>query len=429
MFKDYLEVRDWLESFIPQVYGKENLGLLRIEELLKRLGNPEKKFKSIHIGGTSGKGSCTFYISQILKESGYKVGLHISPHLSYVGERMQINNKPIEESRLVGLMGEIKPAVEAMRGCQVGLPSYFEILVAVSFLYFAKEKVDFAVVEVGLGGRLDATNVLEPEISVITNIGLDHTEILGNSIEKIAKEKAGIIKQNIPAVTGAGGKALKVIEKAAKSKNAILVKVSTQDAKEFLKSDLFGYITKQNDYLRYYPIETQISTIILPIYTLKQLKINVSKENLKRAFGAKFVGRFEKIGNRVILDGAHNVDKIKVLVKWIKAKGDKKITLVVGFKEGKNWKKMLKVLLKDLPIKNVIATKYFAVADTGKGSAVDPKEVKDYLISNIQLPMSNVKTVDNSNEAVFEAMKVDSESLILVTGSLYLVGEVREMCA
>src|SRR3989344_7954159 len=230
MFKDYYACRVWLESFIPQTYSRENLGLERIEYLLKLLGNPEKKFKSIHVGGTSGKGSTCFYIARILQLKKYKIGLHLSPHLVYIGERMQINGKEISVSRLVRLINEIKPLVEQMRASQLGKPSYFEILVALSFKYFADSKVDFAVVEVGLGGRLDATNVLQPQIALITNVGLDHTEILGNSVEKIAEEKAGIIKNGVPVVTGVlpssgsltSGKALKIIEKVAKAKKSKL---------------------------------------------------------------------------------------------------------------------------------------------------------------------------------------------------------------
>ena len=170
-FGDYYQVRDWLEGFIPLVYGKEELGLARIEYLLKLLGNPERKFKSIHIAGTSGKGSTAFYTAQLLQESGLKVGLHVSPHLVDIRERMQINGELVSVEKFLKLFDEIVPVVESMKDSKVGLPSYFEILVAASFLYFAQEKVDLAVVEAGLGGRLDATNVLTPQVSIITNIG------------------------------------------------------------------------------------------------------------------------------------------------------------------------------------------------------------------------------------------------------------------
>src|SRR3989344_6070074 len=162
MFTSYSEARNWLESYIPQVWGKEELGLARIEELLRRLGNPEKKFKSIHVAGTSGKGSTAFYIARLLgrvKEGsgarGVKVGLHVSPHLVDIRERMTINGKLIELTKLIELIKLIKPVVEAIAREKPELtPSYFEILVAASFLHFAGEKVDWAVVEVGLGGRL-----------------------------------------------------------------------------------------------------------------------------------------------------------------------------------------------------------------------------------------------------------------------------------
>src|SRR3990167_8385489 len=260
----YLACRAWLENFIPYVWTRKELGLERISHLLKLLGNPQNKFKSIHIAGTSGKGSTAFYISRLLQESKsqrVKVGLHISPHLVDIRERLQINGKLIPMNRFARLIGEIKPAVESMKDSKVGYPSYFEILVAAAFLYFAKVQVDWAVVEVGLGGRLDATNVLIPAISVITNVGLDHTDILGKTVEEIAWEKAGIIKAGVPVVTGcpsthfarpgssnlhnssgSSRKALEVIEKVAKEKNAPLITINTQSPEKALKSELFNNI-------------------------------------------------------------------------------------------------------------------------------------------------------------------------------------------
>ena len=350
---------------------------------------------------------------------------------------MQINGEPIEEGRLIGLMDEIKPAVEAMRDSQVGLPSYFEILVASSFLYFSQEKVGWAVIEVGLGGRLDATNVLMPEVSVITNIDLDHTEILGDTVEEIAKEKAGIIKgpedleglegaegkKGVPVLTSASGGALKVIENVAKNKNAPLIKISTQDSKDFLKTDTFSYIAKQNDVFRHYPINAISTSVLLSFEVLKTLKIDVGEGEIKGAFKKNFTGRFERIADRVILDGAHNAEKIKSLINFIRKLKVDEIELVVGFKQGKNWKEMVDLLVKELLVKKVVATKYEAVADTGKGSAVKPEEIVRYVESNYQLTAT---ACENSNEAVFKAVQ-GSKDLVLVTGSLYLVGEVREM--
>ncbi len=473
MLKNYVEVRDWLESFIPLVYGKSELGLARIENLLKNLGNPQKKFRSIHIAGTSGKGSTAFYVSRLLvarsqrpfdksqgkpetrenKNTGnwkletgnLKIGLHVSPHLNYIGERMQINGKNISVKRLVRLVNEIKPVVDDIISKQPHLtPSYFEILVAVSFLYFAKEKVDYAVVEVGLGGRLDATNVLSPEVCVITNIGKDHTEILGDTVEKIAREKAGIIKQKpgargqrpvgIPVVTGARGMALKVIEKAAKNKGAQLINIYTQGIENLQNTDVLRYITKSNDIVSHIPYYVNSECALLAISAVLELKIPLSADVIKNAFSTQFAGRFEEIQQGVILDGAHNPDKIRVLLEFIrKAKGKRpkaKFVLVIASKNGKNWQKMINLLVKNLPVKSVIATQYMAATDTGFGSSVDADEIAEYI--DLRFKMIDVRVINNSQEAVFEAMKEISnkqkeKSMVLITGSLYLVGEARTL--
>ncbi len=468
--KNYYEVRDWLEDFIPQVYGKKELGLARIENLLKLLGDPQTKFRSILIAGTSGKGSTAFYIARLLEFSensgnsdgqkrqrirkseklinlkiqnsessefsGKKIGLHISPHLVYIGDRMQINEKPIAVKRIVGLVNQIEPVIDAIGVSQPELlPSYFEILVALSFLYFAKEKVDIAIVEVGLGGRLDATNVLQPLITVITNVGLDHTELLGDTIEKIAKEKAGIIKPATTVITGANGKALKVIEKVAKIKKAPLINIYTQGIKNLRKIDIFRSITKPNDIYRYIPYFVNQECALLALTTVLELKLPLSKDLIKKAFSVNFPGRFEEIDENVIVDGAHNLEKIKVLVNFLhksKVKGQKsKVVLVIAFKKGKNWQGMIDLLIKNLPIKKIITTQYFATTDMGKGSAVNAEEIKDFIDLKWKV---KVESIRNSQKAAFVALGSDREQkssrvkdLVLVTGSLYLVGEVRTL--
>ena len=537
MLKTYYEIRSWLESFIPYTYSKENLGLERIEYLLKLLGNPEKKFKSIHVGGTSGKGSTAFHIARLLQFSGpvsrfppasarsrvksngnqkdnvelcavgipsttatrkLKIGLHLSPHLVYIGERMQIfssavvpakagtltkkkildqvenDNSFIPMKRFIGLVNAIKPFVEQMEGSQVGKPSYFEILVASSFKYFADSKVDFAVVEVGLGGTFDATNVLQPEISVITNVGLDHTEILGDSIEKIAEEKAGIIKKNVPIVTGATGKALQIIEKAARLASALLIvldnetrwtkakksKLITLDTRSIEKSAqtaIFKFFSIYKETLRDIHAQLAFSNKLLAIAAVSELKIKLDKQIAKKAFSKSLAGRFEIIDRGVILDGAHNVDKVRFLIHFVRdtflirhsreggnldprlRKDDMSgVVLVLAFKKGKDWKKMVDLLVKNLPVKKVIATKFYAVTDTGKFAAVEPEEIAKY-VSSIKYKVLSIETYDNSQEAVFEAVNLagstsevkishTSEAYkVLITGSLYLVGEARTL--
>jgi dihydrofolate synthase/folylpolyglutamate synthase len=447
----YIEVRDWLESFIPLVYGKEELGLSRIRNLLNLLGNPQKNFKSILVGGTAGKGSTSFYIARLLRISGsatrkYKIGLHISPHLIYIGERMQINGMPISVGRLVSLVNEIKPVVDDIKSKQPELlPSYFEILVAMSFLYFAKKKVDFAVVEVGLGGRLDATNILTSEISVITNVGLDHTELLGNTLEKISKEKAGIIKENKIIVTGATGIALKKIEKEAKNRKALLIKYSTLSVGKSLETDI-----ENNIFSHYLRLRTRDQSFAafnknLALITVLALKIDLDEKVVKKAFSGEFEGRFEEIEEGMIVDGAHNADKVRALIQWIKSSQFKvhcaqKIILIVAFKKGKNWQEMIDLLIKNLPVSKIIATQYFATTDMGKGSAVDAEEIASYL-TNDKRQTTNVKIIKNSQEAVVNAIsyqpsaisnKTNGKSpkpkdIVLVTGSLYLVGEARTL--
>ena len=470
MFSDYHEVRNWLESFIPYTYSKENLGLERIRYFLKLLGNPQEKFKSIHVAGTSGKGSTAFYIAKLLQFANpapLKIGLHVSPHLSYIGERMQIftssvipakagirtldpfdntQGKQVENDtedgvipvkRLIVLVNEIRPIVEAMKGSKIGSPSYFEILVAASFLYFAKKKVDWAVVETGLGGRLDATNVLNPKLSVITNVGLDHTDILGKTIEKIALEKAGIIKKGTPLVTAASGKALKVIEKVAKEKNAPLIKVDTQNLEKRPKPDIKDYLIICRDIERYIDSSFASSNFLLALKSVLTLGFSPDEKSVGQVSKLVFPGRFEKIDKNVILDAAHNVDKVKFLTKNIKVNTHSNysnnqigIVLVVAFKKGKDWKKMVDILVKNLPVKKVIATKFWAVTDTGRFAAVEPKEIVRYLKSKWKI---EVESFENSQEAVFKAINTiqltnyQTTQPVLITGSLYLVGEARTL--
>ena len=195
---NYQETLDYLYSYLPmfQRIGaaayKEDI--YNTVELMKALGNPEKKFKSIHVAGTNGKGSSSHLIASILREKGLKVGLHTSPHLKDFRERIKINNQMCEEDFVVKFVEDNKEVIERIK------PSFFETAVAMAFTYFAQENVDVAIIEVGMGGRLDSTNIINPLVCLITNISFDHTQFLGNSLEKIAEEKAGIIKQNTPIV-------------------------------------------------------------------------------------------------------------------------------------------------------------------------------------------------------------------------------------
>ena len=205
---NYKESIDWLDSF--QRFGMK-LGLERINYICKKLGDPQNCLKVVHVGGTNGKGSVCRFLESILLASGYSVGVYTSPHLQRFSERIVVNGKEISERDVVSLIKKIKPIVEKMTTEDNG-PTYFEIVTAMAFQYFKDKNVDFAVIEVGLGGRFDATNVVNPVVSIITNVSLEHTNVLGKKIEDIAFEKAGIIKIDVPVVTAAKGHGFEVIE-------------------------------------------------------------------------------------------------------------------------------------------------------------------------------------------------------------------------
>ncbi|MGL5244865.1 MAG: bifunctional folylpolyglutamate synthase/dihydrofolate synthase, partial [Sarcina sp.] len=195
---NYNEAMNYIEN--TSRFGM-NFGLERVEKILELLGNPHKKIKCIHVGGTNGKGSTTAMISSILKEAGYKVGMYTSPYLEEFEERIQINNKNISKSDLIHTLETVKSVISKVVDLGYDNPTQFEIITVMMFYYFAKEKVDFAVIEVGLGGRLDATNVINPILVVLTSISYDHMNILGNTIEEIAWEKSGIIKENCTVIS------------------------------------------------------------------------------------------------------------------------------------------------------------------------------------------------------------------------------------
>ena len=234
-FKDCI---DWLNSF--EKYGIK-LGLDRIKHICKILGNPQDCYKIIHVGGTNGKGSVCKFLETILVKNGYIVGTYTSPHLQHFSERIVVNKNQISENEIIKLVEKIKPIVNRMIDDNE-TPTYFEIVTSIAFQYFKEKNVDYAIIEVGLGGRFDATNIVNPIVSVITNVTYDHQNILGDDIKDIAFEKAGIIKKDIPVVTAATGEALNVIKKVAIENNSNVNIIDNnwklvnakQDPKEFI---------------------------------------------------------------------------------------------------------------------------------------------------------------------------------------------------
>ncbi|MEE1341701.1 MAG: folylpolyglutamate synthase/dihydrofolate synthase family protein, partial [Lachnospiraceae bacterium] len=326
------------------------LGLEPIRNLLKRLGNPQDELSVIHIAGTNGKGSTQAFLLGVLKEAGYQVGSYISPTIFQYRERIQIGGTYISEEEISALFTRIVPIVEEMKANGEGSPTAFEIETVISFLYFKEKKVDFVLLETGLGGREDATNVvLKPICSVITNVSMDHMGILGNTLEEIAREKAGIIKEGCPIILGINEeRVVKVVSQVAKEKQAPLYFVK----KELLTLKQSG-ITKQTlSYKEYEEIDIslggnyQIDNAATALEVLSYLKTRypITEPNIRAGMSkTKWQGRFEVIKERplVIRDGAHNEAAARALEESIKEHfTNKKITYIMGMLRDKEFEKV-----------------------------------------------------------------------------------------
>ncbi|TKJ17260.1 bifunctional folylpolyglutamate synthase/dihydrofolate synthase [Candidatus Woesearchaeota archaeon B3_Woes] len=363
------------------------LGLKNIRDLMDHLGNPQNDFKSIHVAGTNGKGSVCSFLSSILEKEGYKVGVYTSPHLVSFRERIKINGKKIERKEISSLLSKIKPFVKDH--------TFFEVVTALAFLYFKKKKVDIVLVEVGLGGRLDATNVITPEVSVITNIGLEHTEHLGDTLEKIAFEKSGIVKQNIPLVTLSDCKGLNVLKKTCKLEKCKLHLVKPKK----LKISLKGNFQHQN---------ASLALGVVDVLREKGYKIS-NKSVVDGLMNAKWPGRFEFVNGNILFDCAHNPCGAKTLAREIKKLNYKNIYFIVGIMKDKDIKGICKNLE---PIaKEIIITKPHVTR------AADPGEIADFIGKEVDI-------IDDIRDALeYAKIKASKEDLIVLTGSIFTVGE------
>jgi len=382
-------------KILEELYSLENVKfkqtLVDMRLLLKKIGNPEKKLKCIHIAGTNGKGSVCAMISSILQDAGYNVGMYTSPHLKKFNERIRINNKLITDKDIVKYYLKIKKYATDQ--------TFFDMTTAMAFLYFYDKKVDFSVMETGLGGRLDSTNVITPLISIITNVGIEHTEYLGSTIEKIAYEKAGIIKKNVNVITGAENGALKIIKTIANKKNSKLVVVSNKEINYNLA--LKGEFQKQN--------------ALVVIKAIEALKNNnnliVNENNIKRGLlNVKWPGRFQFIRKNILIDCAHNPNGFKTLVKELKNVNYNKLILIVGFSDDKDIKTISKILR---PLTNKII-----ITKSKNERAYNPNTIKKYFNKNSII-------INNPKKAMNYAKKIAAKKdLILITGSIFLVGEL-----
>ena len=394
--------------------------------LCKHLGDPQHEFKSIHVAGTNGKGSVSHMLAAILQTAGYKTGLYTSPHLKDFRERIKINGEQIKDKFVIDFTENIRPLIEEIE------PSFFEITVAMAFDYFAKEKTDIAVIEVGLGGRFDSTNIITPELSVITNIGWDHMNILGDSLEKIAFEKAGIIKESIPVVIGETLPETKpVFEKIAAENNAMVHHAKqnrTALSWEWQKNELIVEVAEngKTDHKKFHldlPGIYQSKNLLTVLeacavlndlaYTIGEKDIRTGLQKTKKLTGLH--GRWEIIHEHptIVLDVGHNEDGIKQIIQQIELTAHHELHIVIGLVKDKEIDKVLSLLPHS-------AHYYFTQAQIPRAL---PAEILEAKGESHHLKGKNFPDV---NSALREARsKAHKDDLILVCGSVFLVGEVN----
>lgn len=407
-----------------------NYGLERTYKLLEHLGNPERDLKLIHIAGTNGKGSTTSMITEILMGEGYKVGMYTSPFIEEFEERIQINRNNIPKESLAILMDEIKVAVDKVIEAGYNHPTEFEIITVLMLLYFKKENIDFGVIEVGLGGTLDSTNVIKPIIQVITSISFDHTNLLGNTLEKIAREKAGIIKKGIPTVIyPQQEEVLKVIKNKCFEMDSELYIANNEN----LKFENIVNLDKPYQLLKYnneidilLPLlgEHQIINLSVAMQAIEVLNnkniIDISIANIVKSIkNVSWKGRLEVLSNNpyVVIDGAHNIQGIKTLSRNIKKYFKyENLYLILGILADKDVEEMIKII-------TPMAKKVYSVT---------PNSIRGELAESLKDEVSkfnkNCKAFDKYEEAYLEVLNDASEKdLILASGSLYMIGDMRKI--
>jgi len=421
---DYLYTRLPLFSRIGAAAYKEDLD--NTIRLCDFLGNPHTQFKSVHIAGTNGKGSVSHMLAAIFQSAGYKTGLYTSPHLKDFRERIKVNGEMISQQFIIDFTEKMTPLITEIE------PSFFELTVAMAFEYFAEEKIDIAIVETGLGGRLDSTNIISPELSVITNIGMDHMNLLGNTLEKIAGEKAGIIKKGIPVVVGEVlNETLPVFEKKAKEQQSPLIIASQKRQAtdwRWQKHELIVEVAEERktDHEVYHldlPGIYQRKNVLTVLeachqlnqkgWKLEQSIIHKALRQVKKLTGLH--GRWDIIhlSPLVVLDVAHNEDGMHQLLEQIELTDHHELHLVIGFVKDKEIDNILSLLPKT-------AHYYFTQATIPR--ALDAKSLTQTAAAH----GLRGKTFNEVNEALEHAKeKAGKNDLVVVCGSVFLVGEVE----
>ncbi|MDN3596379.1 bifunctional folylpolyglutamate synthase/dihydrofolate synthase [Zunongwangia endophytica] len=404
----YQETVDWMFQQLP-MYQRVGSSAFKKDlsntlKLAAHLNHPEKDFKSVHVAGTNGKGSSSHMIASVLQEAGYKVGLYTSPHLKDYRERIRINGKYISEEAVIDFVKNNKSFLEAER------LSFFEMSVGMAFWYFAEEKVDIAVIEVGMGGRLDSTNIITPEVSLITNIGKDHTQFLGTTLPEIAGEKAGIIKENIPVVISEKHPETEpVFRKTAKERNAVIIFAEERKADSDLQTDLLGSYQQKN-----------IKGVYAVIQQLIQQGWKFSEEQIYSGLkqvvkNTNLRGRWDILQEqrpKVICDTAHNSDGLQYVFKQLSQESFKQLHFVLGVVSDKDLDEILPMFPNN-------AIYYFCKPDVPRGLEAEKLMQKSM---EFGLKGEVFRSVSDAYRTALE--KAAKEDLIFCGGSNFTVAEI-----
>lgn len=426
---NYPEALEFLYSQLPmfQRVGPKafKTNLDHILELVNHLGNPENQFKSIHIAGTNGKGSVSHIIAAIFQSAGYKTGLYTSPHYKDFRERIKINGAPVTEDFVVDFVNRVSDLSLKLR------PSFFEISVAMAFEYFKSEEVDIAVIETGLGGRLDSTNIIKPEISVITNIGLDHTQFLGHTLQAIAAEKAGIIKNGVPVIVGkTQAETHAVFQNKAETSSSPLFfadqkyrtkltrKSMGRSVLDFFENDRPIYQELEVDLMGNYQ-EENLNTALTAAIALRDMGYEISDFAIKTALSevrqlTGFKGRMQILGMNplILVDSAHNREGMQMLLKEISTIEFDRLKIVLGLVADKDPTPLLSLLPNS-------ADYYFAKANIPRGMEADS------LKNSASKCGLKGNAYSGLEQAYLDALKqAGPNDLVLVCGSIFTVAEV-----
>lgn len=416
MFTNFEETKHWIENI--KKFGSR-LDLSRITKVLTIFDHPETAYPTIHVAGTNGKGSTSSYLKNILMEAGYKVGLYTSPYIVKFNERIVINDEYITDEDIVAYANILYPVWDELyqNGETV---TFFEVLTILCFLYFRDQDVDFAVIEVGLGGLLDATNILRPEVSVITNISYDHMNVLGNTLESIALNKLGIVKPNTPLVTSVENENLfPLFQEITLKNNSELTIIDFSQVSDISLSEVTRFKYKGEQYVASLPGYHQVKNAVLAIETIQVLNaknhLDIDLNHIKMGLEkTKWPGRFEIFHHNIILDGAHNIGGIEALKKTVSMMyPDKSIKCLVSIMHDKEHQKIIEIL------DNMCDAIYFTEFEYERRAEAEELFNESH--------HKNKKIYKDYKKIFCQLTNLRANEILIVTGSLYFISEIRKL--